>query len=215
MKKEELWNIAFEAGLVNGGDSKEYKKADLIARIEMAQAPEVILEAKDLSLGSIEAAKKLVSVVVDGDDLAVNIKKVEILKVRYQLGTPDQITFKQGKETYCVTWSDDNGFYNFEKIEEGSTELPKLTALEIKFVNAMRDNELNDALQEYPTGTWTFAAIDNSGMTEKVARGVISSLVQKGLIKSFVGKGLDNGEDPSSVDFTELGTHLFDKACVS
>jgi hypothetical protein len=83
----------------------------------------------------------------------------------------------------------------------------KLTAMEIKLVNAMRDNEYNDAIEG---ATWTFTAIDNSGIPAKQARGVISSLVQKGLVTAEVGN--KNIGDEDNIAFTNAGVALFDNA---
>lgn len=82
-----------------------------------------------------------------------------------------------------------------------------LTAQEIKFVNGMRNNEYNDAI-EGPT--WTFTAIDYSGMKGSQARGVMSSLVQKGFI--WAEKGDKQAGDEDTVGFTEAGVALFDNA---
>lgn len=86
----------------------------------------------------------------------------------------------------------------------------KLTANEISLLNAMRQNEFNDALAEdHFCGTWSFTAIDYSGMTAKVARGVISSLVKKDLVHVSGGSSKD---DPESIGFTDAGAKLFDTA---
>lgn len=85
----------------------------------------------------------------------------------------------------------------------------KLTVMEIKVLNAMRQNEYNDALQDYPCGTWSFTAIDNSGIKPKIARGVISSLVKKGLVSVTPQSG---PEDPEVIGFTKEGVKLFDNA---
>lgn len=87
----------------------------------------------------------------------------------------------------------------------------KLTIMEIKILNAMRTNEYNDALSSYPCGTWSFTAIDNSGIPAKKARGVISSLVKKGLV-TISGRNTRNAEDCEAIGFTELGCKLFDTA---
>lgn len=82
-----------------------------------------------------------------------------------------------------------------------------LTAQEIKFVNGMRNNEYNDAI-EGPT--WTFTAIDYSGMEGRQARGVMSSLVQKGYI--WAEKGDKSKGDDDTVGFTPEGVALFNEA---
>lgn len=93
----------------------------------------------------------------------------------------------------------------------------KLTVMEKKFMNAMRDNEYNDCLDGYDgtnfdtmvgCGTWTFTAIDNSGLTPKQCTGVMSSLTKKGLIDSEQADTKRLG-DEDSVWFTEEGAKLF------
>ena len=93
----------------------------------------------------------------------------------------------------------------------------KLTTMEKKFMNAMRDNEYNDSLEGYDgtnfnrmlgCGTWTFTAIDNSGLTPKQCTGVMSSLTKKGLIDSEQVDTKRLG-DEDSVWFTEEGAKLF------
>ena len=84
----------------------------------------------------------------------------------------------------------------------------KLTTLEIKILNAMRDNEYNDALDD--NGTWTFTVIDNSGIDAKVARGVISSLVKKELITVYEATAEANPVD--MIAFTDKGAKLFNTA---
>jgi len=93
------------------------------------------------------------------------------------------------------------------------TQEIRLTKLETSLLNAMRENEYNDALESGGCGTWTFTAIDNSGMAGKTASGVISSLVKKGLVIADVvtAKERRNG-DEDSICFTELGCKLFDNA---
>lgn len=93
----------------------------------------------------------------------------------------------------------------------------KLTVMEKKFMNAMRNNEYNDCLDGYDgtnfdtmlgCGTWTFTAIDNSGLTPKQCTGVMSSLTKKGLIQSDQVDTKKFG-DEDTVWFTEKGAKLF------
>jgi predicted transcriptional regulator len=87
----------------------------------------------------------------------------------------------------------------------------KLTAMEIKILNAMRNNEYNDALEENGAcGTWSFTAIYNSGIAAKKARGVISSLVKKGLVGVTTQNHVK--DDPETIWFTKEGVKLFDNA---
>ena len=94
----------------------------------------------------------------------------------------------------------------------------KLTTMEKKFMNAMRNNEYNDCLEGYDgtnwnnllvgAPTWTFTAIDNSGLTPKQCTGVMSSLTKKGLIGSEQASTKRFG-DEDTVWFTEEGAKLF------
>lgn len=84
-------------------------------------------------------------------------------------------------------------------------KMTKLTAMEIKMMNAMRNNEYQDSLVD--GGTWTFTVIDNSGISGKKASGVISSLVQKGLVTVFKEKG-----EEDTISFTTAGKQLYDTA---
>ena len=52
-----------------------------------------------------------------------------------------------------------------------------LTDNEIAVLIASRNNEYGDCI-EY--GTWSFTVCDNANLTEKVYRGVVSSLIKKG-----------------------------------
>lgn len=85
----------------------------------------------------------------------------------------------------------------------------ELTTREKLILNAMRTNEYSDLLES--DSEWTFTVIDNSGLTEKVARGVLSSLVKKGLIEVSQDLPLTskNGGDISHINFTQLGKALF------
>lgn len=93
----------------------------------------------------------------------------------------------------------------------------KLTTNEIKFMNAMRANEYNDSLDGYDgtnfntmlgSGTWTFTAMDNSGLTYKQCTGVMGSLTKKGLIGSEQVNTKKFG-DEDTVWFTQKGAELF------
>lgn len=93
------------------------------------------------------------------------------------------------------------------EVEEATPEVEEviksLTSKEIKILNAMRNNEYSDALE---FSTWSFTAIENSGIEAKKARGVISSLVKKGLIVATGSK------DEEALSFTDLGKELFTEA---
>ena len=80
-----------------------------------------------------------------------------------------------------------------------------LTIKEIQILNGMRTNEYNDAFEN---ATWSFTAIDNSGMSAKIARGVISSLVKKELV--IVSPAYDG--EPEMIGYTEEGKNLFTNA---
>lgn len=94
-----------------------------------------------------------------------------------------------------------------------------LTEKEIKILNGMRENEYGDALAnvggEYDfenyCGTWTFTAIENSGLDAKTARGVISSLVKKGLViaNTVTSYQRTRYNDEDTIEFTKTGAELF------
>ena len=81
----------------------------------------------------------------------------------------------------------------------------KLTDMEIRILNAMRNNEFEDCIDA--EATWTFAVIDNSGINPKQARGVISSLIKKDLVWC-----ISNGKSDDCIGFTNKGKELFDNA---
>lgn len=84
----------------------------------------------------------------------------------------------------------------------------KLTISEVAILNAMRTNEYNDAIEG---ATWSFTAIDNSGISAKKARGTISSLVKKGLV-TVTQADQKNPEDEEMIAFTAAGRELFTNA---
>lgn len=91
-------------------------------------------------------------------------------------------------------------------VETPAAEPIHLTALEIKLLNAMRDNEYNDAIED---ATWTFTAIDNSGIEAAKARGVISSLIKKDLVECSSERASDS---EATIGLTDLGKKLFESA---
>lgn len=84
----------------------------------------------------------------------------------------------------------------------------KLTNMEKMVLNAMRENDYNDALQD--GGTWLFCATEYSDLDTKQARGALSSLVKKELVWVNIEKLSDS--DESTVGFTDEGKALFDNA---
>lgn len=82
----------------------------------------------------------------------------------------------------------------------------KLTNMEKMVLNAMRDNDYNDALQD--GGTWLFCATEYSGLDTKQARGALSSLVKKELVEV----NIERISNESTVGFTEAGEKVFDNA---
>lgn len=82
----------------------------------------------------------------------------------------------------------------------------KLTRMEKMVLNAMRENDYNDALQD--GGTWLFCATEYSDLDTKQARGALSSLVKKELVEVNIEK-ISN---ESTVGFTEAGEKLFENA---
>lgn len=81
-----------------------------------------------------------------------------------------------------------------------------LTELEIKLLNASRVSDYEDAYYE---PTWLFDVVSKSGLTEKVARGVMSSLVKKGLASISDWEG--HGKYSDSVFLlTDVGKMVFE-----
>jgi len=142
----------------------------------------------------------------------MNIKKSDLDCMLYVLRSEiENETSKDRKELLQDVY--DRNITKLGPVEKIITSTLNLTKLETSLLNAMRENEYNDALESGGCGTWTFTAIDNSGMTGKTASGVISSLVKKGLVIADVvtAKERRNG-DEDSICFTELGCKLFDNA---
>lgn len=77
-----------------------------------------------------------------------------------------------------------------------------LTDNEIKVMIASRNNEYGDAMDG---ATWSFTVCDNSGLSPKVYRGVVSSLIKKGYATVF---GKRNDE---TFVLTDEGKNLFKK----
>lgn len=80
-----------------------------------------------------------------------------------------------------------------------------LTRNEIKILNGMRTNNFEDCINGQPQ--WTFSVIDETDFSEKVARGVIASLVKKGLVT--VDGTYGKHDEESTIGFTEAGIELF------
>ena len=96
----------------------------------------------------------------------------------------------------------------------------KLTTNEIKFMNAMRANDYNDSIEGYDGtnfdtcfghGTWTYTAMESSGLTYKQCTGVVNSLIKKGLIgsKQFSTRNFGDEDLNWFIWFTEEGAKLF------
>jgi hypothetical protein len=66
-----------------------------------------------------------------------------------------------------------------------------LTELEIKVMEAARRTDYGDCLEE---SQWSFAVCDASGLSEKIYRGVVSSLIKKEfvIVHDQEGKGRSN-----------------------
>lgn len=62
--------------------------------------------------------------------------------------------------------------------------MPNLTEMEIEILKGIIYSDYNDerSVDSYP---WTFSVISKSGIEEKKARGVLSSLIKKGLIEVY------------------------------
>ena len=77
-----------------------------------------------------------------------------------------------------------------------------LTDNEIKVMIASRNNEYNDVMDG---GTWSFTVCDNSGLSPKVYRGVVSSLIKKGYARVLGERG------DEVFTLTNEGKNLFKK----
>ena len=86
----------------------------------------------------------------------------------------------------------------------------KLTKMEKMVLNALRDNDYEDALEG---GTWLFVATEYSGLDTKQARGALSSLIKKELVEVNIDRPKHrSASDESMIWFTEKGKQLFDNA---
>lgn len=86
-----------------------------------------------------------------------------------------------------------------------------LTELEIRVLEASRKTDYGDCL-EY--GQWSFAVCDKALLSEKVYRGVVSSLIKKGLITIWdngrISDGIKAGNFLDMIfEFTDKGRELF------
>lgn len=82
-------------------------------------------------------------------------------------------------------------------------KIMNLTTMEVKFLNAMRDNEYGDVYND--DEIWTSTVIENSGLTPTQAGGVITSLKTKCYIYQR-----REGKD-SIVALTKGGKRLFER----
>lgn len=76
-----------------------------------------------------------------------------------------------------------------------STTVINLTDMERAILVAARNSDFGDAVLE---AVWTDTTVEDSRLSEKQARGVLSSLIQKGLIEVSGGKD-------STIAITDLG----------
>jgi hypothetical protein len=82
-----------------------------------------------------------------------------------------------------------------------------LTENEIKVLNAGRTNCFSDCLE---SATWSFAVCDESGLDEKIYRGVVSSLIKKGYV--WIQDDSNKGKFADMVfGYTEKGKSLFEE----
>lgn len=81
----------------------------------------------------------------------------------------------------------------------------ELTSHEKSLLYAARNNDYVDAAEE---PTWVFAVIQSSGLTPKVARGALASLVKKGLITVCQH---EPGPDGMVLSLTKNGIQLSEK----
>lgn len=86
----------------------------------------------------------------------------------------------------------------------------KLTRMEKMVLNAMRENDYNDALQD--GYTWLFCATDYTDVNTKQSRGALSSLIKKELVWVEIEEKRSGHPDESTVGFTEAGEKLFENA---
>ena len=81
----------------------------------------------------------------------------------------------------------------------------KLTRMEKMVLNAMRENDYADTLQEHCN--WAFVATDYCDLSNKQARGALSSLIQKGLVEVY-----HDDHDEDSISFTTAGEEIWKNA---
>lgn len=86
----------------------------------------------------------------------------------------------------------------------------KLTRMEKMVLNAMRENDYNDVLQD--GYTWLFCATEFADVDTKQARGALSSLIKKELVWAEIEEKRSGQPDESTVGFTEAGEKLFENA---
>lgn len=79
-----------------------------------------------------------------------------------------------------------------------------LTDNEVKVMLASRNNEYGDCCIE--GSTWSFTVCDNSGLSSKIYRGVVSSLIKKGYAR-VAGK-----QNDEIFVLTDSGKALFTEA---
>lgn len=82
-----------------------------------------------------------------------------------------------------------------------------LTDLEIKVLEAARHTDYGDCLVE---SQWSFAVCDAAGISEKVYRGVVASLIKKNLVAIYDNEGKGRSNDMVFC-YTDAGRKLFDE----
>ena len=167
-------------------------------RILKMSQEEVITTIKEMGVKELRALRKELNYSISN---LANLKKEEL----------QEALITKVLENIQPSWKKEIEEIEKKREAEASEEtlsreeaiLKSLTAKEIKILNAMRNNEYQDALTE--GCTWTFTTIDNSGIEPNRARGVISSLVKKALVEVDG----DSFQEESTISFTKIGASLF------
>lgn len=88
-----------------------------------------------------------------------------------------------------------------------------LTPNELAVLKGARVNNFCDAGDKDDGSPWVFAVIEYSKLDEKVARGVLSSLVKKGLVEIYDAEGRNKANDMYLI-FTDKAFDLVAKGVI-
>lgn len=85
-----------------------------------------------------------------------------------------------------------------------------LTEMERKLIIACVENQFNCGTADdvRSAGTWTWNAIEESGLNPKQARGVIASLIKKGLATEYDNEGRGRADD-FCLNLTKAGIEAY------